>query len=978
MNKLLLLVLSILWAGDNLAQQIIGLPPIVNYTRQQYPGGGQTWDMDMDRNGILYFANNEGLMTFNGHSWKLLPVPNHTRLRSVKADKDGRIYVGAQDDFGYYLADGDGVLRYTSLKPAVRDREDQFADIWDIALYDGGVFFRGTTKIFHYDQHRLHVYPATSQWHVLRRTGNGLYAQDAEKGLMQFKAGAWQPVCKEIAEKGLLIREIIGTADKSDDGGEHHDTDAANDTLLICTLKHGLFKFYQGRLYPFRSAASPIFIRNQIYCARPWGDSQLLIGTSYGGCYIMNRKTGALIQQFTASEGLQHNSVLKIFTDPGKNIWLTLDNGIDMVRYNTAVKQILPDNKRYLTTYTATVFDRQLYIGTSDGVFSTPLGGQSDFSFLESRFRQIDNSAGQVWSISNVGSHLLMGHHEGAFEIRGQTAVALSKRTGCWLFQPLSSYMLAGAYTGLQLMDKSGNILSAARKVKGLSESLRFLTVENDSIIWASHPYRGVFRMYLDGDTILRYTLYTQKNGLPVDHNNFVFRIRGKMIVATQAGAYEFNAALDRFVPSPWLHPILKNASLQYLSEDAAGNVWFISNKMPGVVDFHKPVPEHAYSIVYFPELKGQIVNGFEFLYPYNDENIFVGAEKGMYHINYRHYRQAKEQPLVLISHVSAHGAADSLLFGGYHSQGKHSFKAMPNAFSSFHFEYASPIYSQGNTIEYSYKLMGFDQQWSEWSVKTEKDYTNLPYGHYSFSVKAKDNLGNVSNAAVYAFRILPAWYQTTLARSGYVLLGLTLLLWFYFSQKKKFARQQRRYQQKQEQLILRHKFEKEQREKELISLQNEKLTTEVRFKNKELATATMYLLHRGKVLSNIKEELQAAIKKITPAPDNTFKKVLRLFEEAENNEEDWEQFSRHFDEVHNNFLFTLKRKYPDLSTTDLKLCAYLRINLTTKEIAQSLGISVRGVETSRYRLRKKLELPADTSLYDFLMAVTDTPEKPV
>lgn len=964
MNKLFLLVVSILWAGDNLAQQIIGLPPIVNYTRQHYPGGGQTWDLDMDRNGILYFANNEGLMTFNGHSWKLLPVPNHTRLRSVKADKDGRIYIGAQDDFGYYLADEDGILRYTSLKPVVRDRKDQFADIWDIVLYDGGVFFRGTNKIFHYDRHSLRVYPAPAQWQVLCRTGNGIYAQDAEKGLMQFKAGSWQQICKEVAGKRLLIREIIGHAD--------------NDTLLICTLKNGLFKLYQGRLFPFQSAATPIFIRNQIYCARPWGDSQLLIGTSYGGCYIIHRETGAIIQRFTVSEGLQHNSVLKIFTDRGKNIWLTLDNGIDMVRYNTAVKQILPDNKRYLTTYTATVFDKQLYIGTSDGVFSTPLDGQQDFSFLESRFRQIDNSAGQVWSIAQVGAHLLMGHHEGAFEIRGQTAIALSKRTGCWLFQPLSSYMLAGCYNGLQLMHKDGTGLSVARPVKGLFESLRFLTVEDDSTIWASHPYRGVFKMHLDRDTVLRYTLYTQKNGLPADYNNFVFRIRGKMIVATQAGAYEYDAAQDRFVPSRWLSPILKDAALQYLSEDAGGNVWFISNKMPGVIDFHKPVPEHAYSIVHFPELKGQIVNGFEFLYPYNDENIFVGAEKGMYHINYRHYRQAKEQPLVLISQVSARGKGDSLLFGGYHPSGKHSFKEMPNAFSSFHFEYASPVYSQGNTIEYSYKLTGFDQQWSEWSVKTEKDYTNLPNGRYTFSVKAKDNLGNVSAAAVYSFRILPAWYQTTLARSGYVLLGLAMLLWVYISQKRKFARQQRRYQQKQEQLILRHQFEKEQREKELISLQNEKLTTEVRFKNKELATATMYLLHRGKVLSNIKEELLMAIKKIDPLPDNIFKKVLRLFEEAENNEEDWEQFSRHFDEVHNNFLFTLKRKYTDLSTTDLKLCAYLRINLTTKEIAQSLGISVRGVETSRYRLRKKLELPPDTSLYDFLMAVSDTPEKPL
>ncbi|ACU62542.1 triple tyrosine motif-containing protein [Chitinophaga pinensis] len=963
MNKLFLLVLSILWSNLLIAQQIIGLPPVINYTRQQYPGGGQTWDLDMDRNGILYFANNEGLMTFNGHSWKLLPVPNHTRLRAVKTAKDGRIYIGAQDDFGYYLADADGVLRYTSLKPVVRNRKDQFADIWDIVIDDSGIFFRSTNKIFHYDHKTLHVYPAQAEWQVLRRAGGQLYAQDAARGLLRFRNGQWQPVCTAIASQRLLIREIL---------------DYGKDTLLICTLKNGLFKLHGGELLPFRTAADGIFTEKQIYCAKNWGDSdkQLLVGTSYGGCYIINSTTGHIIQRFTVDEGLQHNSVLKIFTDPARNIWLTLDNGIDMVRYNTAVKQILPDGQRYLTSYTAAIFKEQLYIGTSDGVFATPLGNRKDLSFQEGNFRRIRHTQGQVWNLSQIGSHLLMGHHEGAFEIDGQDARLVSKLTGSWLFRPFSSHILSGGYNGLQLIKEDGSQLGGAVRVRGLFESFRFLTVEDDSIVWSSHPYRGVFRMHVAEDSLLQYTLFTSKDGLPSDYNNFVFRIRNRTLVATQAGVYEYDARKRHFVPSPWLYPVLKNIPLQHLAEDATGNVWFVSDKMPGVIDFHKPLPEHPYSIVYFPELKGQVVSGFEFLYPYDDENIFVGAEKGMYHINYKHYRHSRELPVVLIGQVSAHGKRDSLLFGGYHPPGKHSFKAMPNAFSGFHFEYASPIYSQGNTIFYSYRLAGFDQGWSEWSVKTEKDYTNLPHGYYAFSVRAKDNLGNVSRPAVYAFRILPAWYQTGLAKSLYVLSGLALLLWGYIYQKKKFIRQRKRYQQKQEQLILRYRFEKEQREKDLISLQNEKLTAEVRFKNRELATATMYLLHRGKVLSNIKEELLSAMKKLD-SPEGAFKKVMRLFEEAENNEEDWEQFSRHFDEVHNNFLFKLKRRYPELSTTDLKLCAYLRINLTTKEIAQSLGISVRGVETSRYRLRKKLELPAEVSLYDFLLAVADDQVRP-
>jgi len=955
MKNLLMLLLPVWIAVNASGQHIIGLPAILNYTKQQYLGGGQTWDADMDRHGILYFANNEGLLTFNGHFWKLLPVPNNTRLRSVRTGADGRIYVGAQDDFGYYQPDADGVLQYTSLKPLIPATEKQFADIWDIALHDGAVYFRTNHKVFRYYKDTIQVFRAPVEWRLLCNTRQQLFAQDRRDGLLQYTQGKWQTVCPAIAAQQLLVTAIL---------------DYRQDTLLLSTLKDGLFKLHKGQLYPYRTAADSVFKASGIYCARAYGNGQLLIGTAYGGCYIIRSVTGEVVQRFTLDEGLQNNNVLNIFTDPGGNIWLTLDNGIDMIRYNTAIKQILPDNKHYLTTYTARVFDKQLFIGTADGLYATPLDGRPDLSFLESRFSMVNQTKGQVWNLSEVGGHLLLGHHEGAFEIRQNTAIPLQKNSGCWLFQPLASHILAGCYNGLRIMQTNGNSISGAKHIKGLFESLRFLTTEHDSIVWASHPYRGVYRLVLQPDTTLRYTLYTHTKGLPSDYNNFVFRIRNRMVVATQAGIYEYQAAKDTFIPSPWLYPILKDANLQYLSEDARGNIWFVSDKMPGVVDFYKPTAKQPYSVVYFPELKGKIVSGFESIYSYNDENIFVGAERGMYHINYKNYLQLKDKPQVLISQVNAQGGRDSLVFGGYIPAEQATVKQMPNAFSNFRFEYASPVYGHSSNAAYSYYLKGFDKGWSEWTERTEKDYTNLPYGHYTFQVKARDNLGNISAAAGYTFRILPPWYHTLPARAGYVVL-LAILAWYcYRLQQNKFAAQQRRHQQAQDRLILQHEYEKGQREKQLIHLQNEKLAAEVQFKNKELATATMYVLQRGKLLFHIKEELLLAMKKAEPLPPHIFKRVLRLFEEAENNEEDWEQFSRHFDDVHNNFLSRLKQQHPDLSPTDLKLCAYLRINLTTKEIAQSMGISVRGVETSRYRLRKKLEVPGDMNLYDFLIRI--------
>jgi len=264
-----------------------------------------------------------------------------------------------------------------------------------------------------------------------------------------------------------------------------------------------------------------------------------------------------------------------------------------------------------------------------------------------------------------------------------------------------------------------------------------------------------------------------------------------------------------------------------------------------------------------------------------------------------------------------------------------------------------------------------FDKTWSEWSKKTEKDYTNIPYGTYTFYVKSRNNLGNESKSIAYTFKVLPAWYQTNYAYTTYTLIILLLIIATSRYLKNQFEKQQLLHMEEQSKLKYLHQLEIDKSDKEIVKLHNEKLETEVNYKNKELASATMNLLERGKLLSKIKEE----IKQLLQTHNSTslsaeFKNILKLLTEAENTKDEWEQFSIHFDEVHNNFLKDLKTKVPELSSTDLKLCAYLRMNLSSKEIAHLMNISVKGVEISRYRLRKKLQIPTEVNLYDYLMEI--------
>lgn len=945
------------------SQNTIGLPDIKNYSTQDYHGGTQTWNVGQANNGILYFANNDGLLSYDGSYWRQYAVANKTVVRSILIDSiTGHIYVGSQNDLGYFAPGPGGDLVYTSLKRLIPGQYREFADVWHIAVTGNAVFFRTNQKIFQFFRDStVRVYQAPSEWRYMKKMGDHLLAQDRNEGILEFRNNRWEPVCNHPVLKEGLITSIL---------------DYRNDTLLVTTLRDGIFLLHDAELTKMVTGPDAVFKASRIYCAAKVNANEFAIGTTSAGCYIINT-AGKLVQTIARTDGLQNNNVLCLFPDNNRNLWIGLDNGIDYVAYNTAIKRILPDKENQLSGYAIRVVDRKLYVGTSDGLYSVPLGLQEkDFSFSKGNFTRVPNTNGQVWRIEQLNGQLLMGHHDGTFLIDGDKVSPVLQHTGSWLCMPLPGsegrMLIAGTYTGLRLLVQDGRQLMDRGKIEGLNESLRFLVAESDSVVWSSHPLKGVYRLVLAADKkSLRYTLYTQRDGLPDNFNNCVHVIRGRMLVSTPRGVFEYDQATDRFTVSSVLPAILKGANIQYLNEDAWNNVWFQVDKKIGFIDYSKPSNGEPFSILYFPELTNKLVRGFEYIYPYDKENVFIGAEKGVYHVNYKNYLQQAPQLSILIGRVRAIGKTDSLVYGGYGANTGKLAPALPYSWNSFHFEYSTPFYGHQDNIEYSYQLLGFDGQWSAWTKKSEKDYTNLSSGKYTFLVKSRTNLGIESQPVSYAFAINPPWYQTIGAWLFYGLLFLLALYGYARWQRRQFAAQQQQSLKEQEHLRYMHQLETEHNEKEIVKLQNDKLATDVDYKNRELASATMHLVERGKVLATIKEELMRLQKTTTAQGQQVdFSRVINILSGVEKNDNYWEQFVSHFDQVYSNYLMVLKARYPSLSATDLKLCAYLRMNLSSKEISQLMNISVRSVEIARYRLRKKLQLATDENLSDFLIGI--------
>ncbi len=954
-----------------LAQTPVGRIEVTSFSRTAYGAGTQNWAIAFDHYGRIYIANNEGLLIHNGTNWQLIPIPNKTILRSIAFAADGKLYAGAQDELGFFAPNKKGQLSYTSLKTLLPPGEQTFADIWDIETAGRDVFFRANDKIMRLSGGALTVYKTTSSWLALSNFKGELVAQDEQKGLLVFRGGDWQPLMASSSlPAGCIITDIVPYN---------------QDTCLAASTRNGLFLLVKDKLLPFSLKNSP---PERHFTSLVALDDQIFLAGTYSNGIVQFNRSGQVLENINDKNGLINNTVQCIRSDAAGNLWAGLDNGIAYMKSDASIRLINPPSFRNGSGYAARVLNGELYFALSTGLQSLPLSSGS--SLAQATGEPITLLEGLTWNLSVINNQLLTGRDDGCWTISGHQVNRVSASPGYWTYQPLSGKdslkIAAGNYNGIRLFEAKNGFLTDQGGIPDFKESSRYLETEGN-MIWVSHPYRGVFKIDLSNNRISR---YTQKDGLPADLDNHVFKLKGRIVFATPKGVYEYRAADNKMVPAAAYTKLFGQMPLRYLKEDEKGNIWFVQNKMVGVVDFGNTQP----AIQFIPELKNKILSGFENIYPYNTQNVLIGSESGFYLLNYELYRQKRLPLRTYINLIKITGGIDSVLFGGFgdNNQAGGLDQPIPYQWNSLHFSFATSIYGQYPGAEYSFWLEGFDKTWGNWTTQYEKDYTNLPEGKYVFHVKSRNTPSSESGEYTWTFSVSPPWYRTLWAYFMYAVALTALLYTLYKYQEKKHYRKQaerrladqQKFEEEQRQLTYQHQLELEKTEKELIRLKNENLEAEIEYKNAELASTAMNLVQKKEFLLKLTEELNKLNKPGKETVDTSeLKKIIRSLASEEKLDEEWKQFSIHFNNVHTNFLITLKNAHPNLNAHELKLCAYLRMNLTSKEIAQLLSISVRGVEISRYRLRKKLQLQPKEDLFQFLLNLeamhkkNDQPQKP-
>ena len=963
MRKILLYVLfslGICMPGDGYTQEIksIGVPYVQNFLKSAYLSGNQNWSVTKDKNGILYFGNAQGLLTYDGKYWQQYTMPNRQIVRAVAADTSGIIYSGSFGEFGYW-ANKKGKLTYTSLVTLIPKPHTLSDEIWKIYVDDKRIIFQSFSAIYIYQDKKIKVLKEGSPYLFLHKVNKKFYVEGLGKGLFELQGSKLSPAPNHSSVTPEAILSILPFKDGK---------------MLIGTSKNGLY-LYDGQNYtPFNTPANAFLSTYQLNNGTRVMGRYFAYGTILNGIIIID-ENGNVVQRINKSSGLQNNTVLSVYADDQQNLWAGLDNGIDRIELNSPLYFYFDKTGQFGTVYSSLIYKNNIYLGTNQGLFYSAWRPEGSNTYEGFDFKMIPNSQGQVWDLQEIDGKLICGHNEGTFLVEGNRIESISNIQGGWTIKKLNSnpnYLIQGTYNGLALYAKnaSGSWVFL-HKVDGFGEPSRYVEQDSEGNIWVSHAYKGLYKLRLSPDfkRVTRTEYFDEKNGLPGNYNINIFTLENKLIFSSDLGFMTYDAISNQFSPYQTLNKELGSfASSNKIIPAGMRRYWFINRGKMGIADFSQPGKVNIDSSK-FSLLDGRMVQYYENISRISNAIFLISVDDGFVIYNAAASQEGVAKtilPSVLIRRVE--DITDTFRTLSETGNEDHEIE-IPFSRNNIRISFALPYYRQ-EKIKFQYFLEGYSKQWSDWSAASQKDFTNLGRGSYVFKVRARISEGAVSKVTEFEFTVLPPFYASNWA----IVFYLILIVFLAVSSKRLYEKKLKKHQlaiasklQKEKEAFL--KKEAEATEKQIIKLQTEKLQAELAGKNRELANSAMSLVYKNELLQKLSQEMtKLKDSNGKPLAEDQLRKMQKVIDEGMNDERDWNLFESSFNEAHESFFKKLKTNHPDLVPNDLKLCAYLHMNMSSKEMASLLNISLRGVEIRRYRLRKKLNVPHDKNLVEFLM----------
>lgn len=925
--------------------------PVQNFTPAHYKAGIQNISFAQNRNMKLFVANNLGILSYNGISWEKHAFQTGKKQRALAFDeKNDRLYFGSQGDFGYFQDN----WKVVSLVSRIPEPAPDFDEVWDVFLFNSHVYFCTFQGIYVYNGQSISVIENKEGFNRTFQTNGKLFAQSRKGQLYEIKENGLQTPAylkntgsETIAgmiwhEDGYLVVYNSGTTEF---------VTAYGTTDKYATLGHVLRGTYVNHVLQL-------------------SDGRLAISTQTAGLFLFDLQKQS-VENITVQDGLPGNACLRAFQDYSGDLWVGMQNGISLIYISSAMRFINQESNIQGSGYEAHSAAEGTYYTTSNGIYFMAKNTNKSI-FLK-------GTEGPAYGMQSIAGKLYAGHHTGLFVLANGSARRIATTHGLWQVKPLHAhpgFAIGGTYSGLHLFKFNENLeLSSVGKIAGFEESSRFFEESRDGKLWVGQFYKGLYQLSLQPELkAVTAVKMAASEGLPMDQQIILGRIDNELCLGTPKGVYQIDQTNNRIVKATTFSKDIGEQQVYLLAQDEQKNVYVYTEKLAGFFKHISPgnysfLPSSLFQLRYF------FNNDLLHISMRAGEGILLNANEGF--IRYRpelENRLTIAKPLTVSKVTSI--AEDSVIYA------QKPFEA--NVINAVHltvshkakilrFEVEAYAFNEVNNQQFRYYLKGFDEKYGEWTYTDAKEYTNLKEGNYEFIVQTQNYLGQIVTAPPLFLKVQPPFYRSRLAQLLYSLAGFSGLLLAFRLQRRRYKlkvhaaeeAKQRELQIKQQELI---EIEK-QKKQEVRQIEEDKIKSELWHINNLLAASTIHLVAKNEFIEAIKEELKEVNRKgKSTETKQALEKIVRKIDSTLRLEEDWERFEFHFNQVHGDFLKRLREQFQDLTPTEQKLCALLRLSLSTKDIANLMSISQRGVEIARYRLRKKLGLDQGQNLSKFIL----------
>lgn len=956
----LLPIISTIFALTTSAQ----IPTLRNFSPIEYNGGTQNWEISEIRDNLMAFANNHGLIVFDGENWQIHPVANYTSVRSLAFDhKKLCVYAGASDEFGYFdINTATFNVEYHSLSKLLPANMRMFGEIWKIHLLPSGeVLFQGREHLFSLRQgNKLITLKTAGAIDNSSLVGDRVYVS-TKTGIYIYHGGKLSPLPGTGNLTGKRVSSVV----------------QYNGKVMFVTMSDGLFIYDGHTATPYELDISPLLKDNNVFCAAA-GKRYIGFGTIKNGLIVKDLQTGSNYYVNT-NTGLQNNTVLSMSFDSLDNIWLGLDMGLSYVMLESSYGNLLGANNTIGTGYTSAISGNQLYMGTNQGLFSIPFPLQN--SILPPKAQTVEGVVGQIWSLQNIDGTLLCGANDGAYVVGAGTVRRIDGLGGTWGFRKLNDhpgYLLTCDYDGLAVLKQEGGLITMHSRLSNFHEASGNFEQDSDGSIWLSHWHKGVwhFRLSDDMTRVENLEYYHNGAGLVVDDNNLVCKIDGRVYVSSVDGFHQYDERNRKLKHCDWMTNLF----------NTYGEALHVTQAPDGMIIAYKAdylaVAERQHNGKYqsrqvgYGNMVQQMQMGLGNIGFLENRQIVLNSNNGFFVMRPQKKDAAKTNH-VMVRRIYSTNTGDTLVYMRCPELVKEEV-VLPHSLNSIRIEYVMPEYRGEKGVLYSCYLEGYEKEMSTMSHSSSKEYTKLEKGKYIFHVKARNLVDGTESESQIVIRILPAWYETWWAYLLYIILIVTgmwaLLRYMNLRAEKELRKVKKEKERQMKEQQMEFHLAEEKKEKELAKLRSKQLEVELKHKSSELSDSAMNLVRKNDMLQAIDQNMEQLSESVRREETKArlVKKIGDIRKEIKmhmNDDDNWNKFEENFNLVYDNFSQKIMEAFPQLKKSDLKLCVYLRMGLSSKEMASLLNTSVRSIETARYRLRKKLDIDTGSNLTDFIQS---------